>query len=88
MLDESAAPVEHSYDEPTPASIAVIQALTAIEETDPIDPPIVLYDHVNPEALDLLIGHESATAAVEISFTVADYRVTVRDTGEVVVEAS
>lgn len=78
-------PIDHTYDEATPASIAVIQAIAAVEDLDPMDVEFTLYDHVQPDALDMLVGHESATGNVEISFTIDGYRVRVRDTGEVTV---
>lgn len=78
-------PIEHTYDEATPASIAVIQAIAAVEDVDPIDVEFTLFEHVQPDALDMLVGHDSATGNVEIKFTVDGYRVRVRDTGEVVV---
>ena len=93
--DDSDAPVrvEHRLDGDTPPSIAIVRAIAVIENVDPIDSPtdlgIVLYDHVDPTALDRLITETTDSAAVSIDFTIRNdhrYSVRVRDTGHVVVE--
>lgn len=67
--------VRQSYDwSKTPPSIAVLEALAAIENVHPTDlhaeAGIVLYDNVDLEALDALLNHESD---VSVSFTVGNY---------------
>lgn len=60
----------------TDPSLAILEALATIEETDPIalfsGRGRTLYDHVDPEALDSLV--ESATE-IDLSVPIGGYRV-------------
>ncbi|WP_436344762.1 HalOD1 output domain-containing protein [Natronorubrum sp. FCH18a] len=76
--------VEHTPDDTSSISIAIIRSIAAIENVDPTELEITLYDYVNPEALDQLIEHEG-TGSTEITFTVRGYYVHVHDTGEITV---
>ncbi|MFC6718022.1 HalOD1 output domain-containing protein [Natrialbaceae archaeon GCM10025810] len=87
--DESVV-IEHEYSRETPASIAVIQAIGALEGVDPTavtdELGISLYEHVDPEALDAILADGSGTGDVVISFLIAEghtYRVEIEDTGTV-----
>lgn len=48
--------IEHEYDAVTPPSIAVVEAVCAVENIDPMDmsseTAFVLGDHIDPAALD------------------------------------
>ena len=61
----------------TPPSIAVVDAIASVEGVDPVSLSTVggttLYDHVDPDALDRLLGAEG----VQISFEVGMYTVQV-----------
>ena len=51
---------------------AVIEAISEVENTDPIELPVILYEYIDPEALDALVTTDSN---VSVSFTVGEYRV-------------
>lgn len=53
-------------------SLAVVNAISSIENAEPIDLSITLYDHINPEALDTLVIDDSN---ITISFTLNEYRI-------------
>ncbi|MCU4925520.1 hypothetical protein OB905_05895 [Halobacteria archaeon AArc-dxtr1] len=84
--------IEHEYDAETPASIAVVQAICALEDVDPVEMTrelgITLYEQIDPEALDAMLADGTGTGEVVISFALVNsetYRVQVADTGTVVV---
>ena len=78
--------VEHGSDGPSP-SRAVIEAVADAASVDPVDladeAGIVLYDHVDLDALDVLVSG-TAEATVNVSLSVADYDVSVDATAVVV----
>jgi hypothetical protein len=80
--DPASAPetarVCHGGDGPAP-SLAVVEAIAELADVDPTDLPeegVVLYDHVDPDALNELAAGRS-DADVDISLTVAGYEVRV-----------
>lgn len=84
--------IEHEYDDETPASIAVMQAICALENVDPVaastDLGITLYDHVDPESLDTVLATGTTDGEIVISFELTDhrtYRVEVVDTGRITI---
>lgn len=84
--------IEWTFDDETPPSIAIVQAIAIIENADPTELPseagITLYDHIDPDALDRLVG-ETDVAAVTIDLGFApghQYAVQIRETGQVVVQ--
>lgn len=93
--DDSEPPIriEHRFDSETPASIAIVRVIAAIEDVDPMDSPtdlgITLYDHIDPTALDRLVRQADGRGDVSIEFTIRNghrYSVGVRDTGHLIVE--
>lgn len=87
--------VEHEFDAETPPSIAIVQAIAALEDVDPLefssDLGIRLYDHVDPGALDDIVAETRDGASVTVELTLHDgdrYAVRIRDTGHLVVRRS
>lgn len=89
-LGSSDAPdsVEYEYDAETPASIAVIHAICALTDVDPLEAPtelgFVLHEHVDPGALDKLIGGGTGDGETVVSFEISNgktYAVDVSDDG-------
>lgn len=76
--------VAYTPDDTSSISIDIIRSIAAIENIDPTELDIRLYDYVDPEALDQLIEHEG-TGRTEITFAVRGYYVHVHDTGEITV---
>lgn len=82
--------VERVWDEVTDdsdISTTVVTAVARARGVDPTDLP-PLYEHIDPEALDALVTHDVSRARqanLEITFAFAEYGVTVRSDGEVVV---
>lgn len=78
--------LRHRYDwDAVRASTAVVEMVAIAADVEPsaLDP---LYDTVDPEALDRLIGKDETSAvAVEVVFEYAGYDVTVRGDGVVTV---
>ncbi|WP_144927603.1 HalOD1 output domain-containing protein [Halorubrum salsamenti] len=77
--------IEHGDGSPSP-SHAVVEAVAGVAGVDPIDlgdeAGIVLYDHVDLEALDTLVASQSG-ADVALTFSVVDYEVSVDATAVV-----
>ena len=72
------ARVPHGGDGPAP-SLAVVEAIAELADVDPIDlrdEGVVLYDHVDPDALNELVSGRTDTD-VDVSLTVAEYDVRV-----------
>lgn len=85
--------IEHHYDAETPPSIAIVQAIAALENVDPTafstDLGLRLYDHLDPEALNRLVTNDGGIAAVTVDLTLHDdqhYSVRIRDDGRLVVQ--
>jgi len=69
--------VQSQYDWSNIApSKAIVKAIASIENVEAIDLPEVLdstlYDHVDPEALDLLLSDDDH---ILVSFTMGEYKV-------------
>ena len=81
--------VAHDCDD-RPASRAVVEALAELAGVAPEaladEADIVLYDHVDPDALDALVEHRP-DGDVSLSFSVAEYDVGI-DADEVVARAA
>jgi hypothetical protein len=71
--------VAHGRDD-RPPSLAVADAVADLAGVDPDaldeEAGIVLYDHVDPDALDALVTHHP-DGDVDLSFTVGEYEVRV-----------
>lgn len=85
--------VESQYGEDVPPSIAIVRSIAVIEDVDPIDSPadlgLTLHDHVDPEALDQLVGGATSSTSISIDFTLdsdQQYAVQIRDSGVLIVE--
>jgi hypothetical protein len=72
-----------------PVSEAIVKALAAVENVEPTDLDVRLYDSVDPEALDRL--YETAaerSERLEVSFTIGGYVVVVTGVGDILVSES
>lgn len=82
-------PYRVRLDEVTEESvtIAVIEAIAAVEGVSPVDVDLKLYDYLDLEALDDLFNHASrrGNAMWTMEFSVEGYDVTVRDDGAVTI---
>ena len=70
------ASVRHGGDGPAP-SLAVVEAIAELADVDPADlsdEGVVLYEHVDPDALNALVSDRSDA---DVSLTVAGYDVRV-----------
>lgn len=76
--------VEYSPDESTPTSIAIVRAIAAIEDVDPIDLECTLHDYVEAEALDRLTAHDGL-GRLGVDFSVCGYRVRVDNSDTITV---
>lgn len=71
------------YDDETEVGVAVVEAVAAVADVDPMELAPRIHDVIDPDALDRCIRSAPADAAVSIPFD--DYRVTVRGTGTLTV---
>ena len=78
--------VHHDFTGTQTASLAVIEAVSAVSGTDPIELP-PLYDVVNPDALNALFEpHERRTDSnLRVEFSYNGFDIVVRGGSEVVV---
>ncbi|WP_440764923.1 HalOD1 output domain-containing protein [Natronorubrum sp. DTA7] len=78
----------HDWATTTP-SRAVVEAIATVEETTPVtlarETGTTLYDHVDPEALDSLVGSDR-NGSVEVAFDVGSLRVTIASDGRLVID--
>ncbi|WP_306061323.1 HalOD1 output domain-containing protein [Natronococcus wangiae] len=82
--------VEHEFDDETPASIAVVQAICALKDVDPTraqtELGLVLHEHIDPEALDTILADGTGDGETVILFEISNgdtYSVEVADDGRI-----
>lgn len=92
VTEELSYTLEHEYDTKTPPSIAIVQAICALENIDPMTLPteegFILRDHIDPSALDALLGDSPGNGDTVVSFEIVHentYAVDVSDDGHIVV---
>lgn len=82
---------KQSYDSTTPASAAIIKAIAVLEDVDVThtrtELGLVLYDHVDPEALNILAGDGTGDGSLCIEFEIDQYQVEIENDGHVFVTA-
>ena len=77
---------KHDRDRDGPLSDAVVEALAAVENVEPDELDLRLYDSVDGDALDRLYAVSAERAErLHVTFTVADYEVTVHADGRLAV---
>ncbi|WP_440765607.1 HalOD1 output domain-containing protein [Natronorubrum sp. DTA7] len=81
--------IEREYDPGTPASVAIVDELSALEGADvtPDEVWFVLYEHVDPEALDRIMSDGAGAGDVVVSISIEEYRVTVSNAGRIQIRA-
>ncbi|NHN60629.1 MULTISPECIES: HalOD1 output domain-containing protein [Halorussus] len=78
----------HDRDRDGPLSDAVVEALAAVENVDPDELDLRLYDSVDGDALDRLYEVTAERSErLRVTFSIGDYEVTVRDDGLLEVRA-
>ncbi|MFC4542045.1 HalOD1 output domain-containing protein [Halosolutus amylolyticus] len=82
--------VQSHYDwSTTRPSHAIVDAVATVEDTTPIDLAhergIALYDHVDPEALDAIVGGDR-DSTVSVTFDIDHVQVTIETSGRLVVD--
>ena len=76
----------HEFSSDVPASVAVINAVSAVTGTDPVELP-PLYETIDPDALNSLFEARDRTgSSPRVEFTYNGFDVTVRDGPRVTVE--
>lgn len=91
-MDMRAPPVETTFDlstvgEPAarPPSIAIVETISELRNTDPEDLDLVLYDSVDPDALDMLFV-ENPEHDLEVTLSIEEFDVTVESSGTITFE--
>lgn len=84
--------VEHEYDTETPPSIAVVEAISVLEDVDPMEIPtdvgFVLHEEIDPNALDTILSDGTGDGETVISFdidTENTYTIEISDDGRITV---
>lgn len=85
-MPSESTPFRYHPEENKPISLAIIRALSKVEDHDIADDGYVLYRSIDPDALDSLLKHEGGKGLIAIEFTVRDVVVTVWDDGQTVIE--
>ncbi|MDS0475454.1 HalOD1 output domain-containing protein [Natrinema sp. 1APR25-10V2] len=71
----SRSAVEYEYSDEIQPSTAVVQAICVLEDIDPTEVPtevgFVLYDHINPGALDTILENDGREGTTSVSFEVS-----------------
>ncbi|WP_436343791.1 HalOD1 output domain-containing protein [Natronorubrum sp. FCH18a] len=72
----------------TAPSQAIVEAVATVEETTPValvrETGTTLYDHVDPEALDLLVGGDR-NGSLEVAFDIDSLHITIASGGQLVI---
>lgn len=75
MGNQGGESIRERYDwSETDPSTAIVSTLAELEGTSPDDLDFVLYDHVDPDALDELVPGKNGST-VEFRFRIEDFRV-------------
>lgn len=75
-----------TYGDGESLTSAVVDAIAQLTDLDSDELDFVLYDYVNPDALeDLLARRSRPNGRVEIGFVASEFEVTIRDDGTVTV---
>jgi hypothetical protein len=78
----------HDPDAPSKLSTTLIHALADVMGSDVSETGFVLYDNIDPEALDRIFASKSdgeSNRTGHLAFSVKQYRVTVYSDGEIVI---
>lgn len=85
---DTSGPIDHTFDAETPPSIAIIQAISVLQNTDPLEMAresnLVMHDHISPSALDEIMGDGTGDGDISISAKISaenTYLVCIRDDG-------
>ncbi|MEF8779487.1 MAG: HalOD1 output domain-containing protein [Haloferacaceae archaeon] len=80
----SGDPVRHQWGDGVSPSTAVVEAVAAVTDCEPLELPL-FSDHVDLEALDALVtaGGSGSDGRIRVSFAYDDLRVRVSSDGEI-----
>lgn len=82
---DDVAPQPYTPEQQRSLSEAVLDAVGAYTDTDLSRSEFVLYDAINPDALDTLIRHD-AEANLELKFDVGDVQVKLQGNDTILIE--
>ncbi|SIS13593.1 HalOD1 output domain-containing protein [Natronorubrum thiooxidans] len=81
--------VQNTFDDETPASVAIVETICTIKNIDPAksmaELDSVLYDHIDPVALDNIVGSRTSTEPIRIEFEFDEYHIRVTNAGRIFV---
>ncbi|NEU55224.1 HalOD1 output domain-containing protein [Halorussus sp. MSC15.2] len=76
----------HDRDSDGPVSDAVVEALAAVENVEPQNLDVRLYDSIDGDALECLYETTAERSErLRVTFTISAYEVTIEDDGYIVV---
>lgn len=78
--------VEYDVTEGEAITGAVVDAVAAVAEADPIELP-PLYESIDPDALETLFDRQREGTALEISFSYTGYEIVVEEGDRITVSA-
>ena len=80
---------EYTYDTDTPASIAIVLVISTLENVrasaSPDELGFTLYDYIDPDALDTLVGDGCGDGDVVVDVQVGKYDVSIDNAGHIFV---
>ncbi|MFA9424956.1 HalOD1 output domain-containing protein [Natronorubrum sp. A-ect3] len=81
--------IERQYGDGRSAVVAIIDGISTLEESDQTanldEFSGLLYEYVDPEAINAIMGDGTGSGDIAVSFTVDAYQVSVADSGRVLV---
>lgn len=82
--DQTKPPFRTQYSAEEPPSLAVCRALASIEGVEPTDLDI-LYESIDPDALDAIFDSPESKREVVVEFRAAGHRVIVESDGNITI---
>ncbi|MFP9190161.1 HalOD1 output domain-containing protein [Natronosalvus vescus] len=85
----SERPFEYGFKEHTSVSVAIVEAIAAVERVAPTTTPkelgFTLYDYIDTDALDALFDGQQVSECLEVEFDVDCYEIRVEGSGRILV---
>jgi len=85
-MSTEASTINYSPDEDEPLSVAIVTALSKAKGRDITEHDCVLYDNIDPEALDEMFREEGTDGSIKVEFATHDAIVLIWGSGDVTIQ--